>query len=182
MEAIIMTVKTAVGVAVAAACLMSFSAIPGAKSQTAPGYYGSQTHPSNAHPNAPTGSYESATGNYVPRAQGNAYPNPAMGTTGSQASPPGLGTTEAVSNSPQGSLPADRSARRNVIESQRYDRLLENNRGFREARIRKECGPIADQQLRQQCIESFAQYEPAVGAAGYGSSTSSGRYRSNYGR
>jgi hypothetical protein len=83
-----MTVKTAVGVAVAAACLMSFSAIPGAKSQTAPGYYGSQTHPSNAHPNAPTGSYGSTTGNYVPRAQGNAYPNPAMGTTGSQASPP----------------------------------------------------------------------------------------------
>jgi len=74
-----MTVKTAAGVAVAAACLMSFVAIPGAKSQPAPGYYGSQTYPGNA----PTGSYGSTTGNYAPQAQDNASPNPALGTSGS---------------------------------------------------------------------------------------------------
>jgi hypothetical protein len=204
-----MTVKTAAGVAVAAACLMSFVAIPGAKSQPAPGYYGSQTYPGNA----PTGSYGSTTGNYAPQDQDNASPNPALGTSGSamgnnvppnyqgtsspnwsegsngsmtgsydsQPSAADLGNTETVTNGPQGSPPPNWSARRNVVESERYDRLLETNRGFRQARIRKECGPITDQQLHQQCLDSFAQYEPA-GATGYGTSTSSRHYRSNYGR
>jgi hypothetical protein len=89
----------------------------------------------------------------------------------------GMGGTEVVTNGPQGSPPANWSARRNVIESQRYDRLLESNRGFRQARIRKECGPITDPQLHQQCLSSFGQDEPFMG-----SSTSRRPSRSDYGR
>jgi hypothetical protein len=69
------------------------------------------------------------------------------------------------------------TARQNVVQSQRYDRMLETNRGFRNARMRKECGPIADPQLRSDCLASFSQDEPFVGSSttrrSYG--TSSGR-------
>jgi hypothetical protein len=51
---------------------------------------------------------------------------------------------------------------RNLMEAQQYDRLLETNPAFRMARIRKECGPITDPQLRADCIASFDQYEPLV--------------------
>jgi hypothetical protein len=43
---------------------------------------------------------------------------------------------------------------RNLMEAQQYDRLLETNPAFRMARIRKECGPITDPQLRADCIAS----------------------------
>ena len=67
-------------------------------------------------------------------------------------------------------LPADAAtsratAQQNVIQSERYDRLLETNRSFRQARMRRECGPITDPQLRQSCLDSFAQYEPAAAYA-----------------
>ena len=55
------------------------------------------------------------------------------------------------------------TARQNVIQSERYDRLLETNRAFRQARMRKECGPITDPQLHQRCLASFSQEEPMVG-------------------
>ena len=60
---------------------------------------------------------------------------------------------ELVTNGPQASRGdfGDWSARRNVIESAHYDRLLQTNMGFRQARMRKECGPISDPQLRQPC-------------------------------
>jgi hypothetical protein len=136
------------------------------------------------------GSSDSGMGNYGQQPQGSASGNPGMSTyestTGPSAPQPWgaeTGNTDVVTNGPQGSPPADWSARRNVIESERYDRLLETNPGFRQARIRKECGPITDPQLRQQCLDSFAQYEPYAGAAtGYGSSTSTRHYRSSYGR
>src|SRR5260370_4139450 len=51
---------------------------------------------------------------------------------------------------------------RNVMESHRYDRLVETNPAFRAARIRKECGPITDPQLKADCIASFDQFEPLV--------------------
>jgi len=102
------------------------------------------------------------------------------------AASPYTGGTQVVTNGPQadaGDISPNWSARQNVIESQRYDKLLESNRGFREARMRKECGPITDPQLHQQCLDSFAQYEPSGGAAtGYGSSNAPGNYPSNYGR
>ena len=93
---------------------------------------------------------------------------------------PGAPGTEVVTNGPQtnpGDMSPSWSARRNVIESQHYDRLLETNRGFRQARMRKECGPITDPELRQQCLASFHQDEPFMG-----SSTSRRQPRSESGR
>jgi len=55
------------------------------------------------------------------------------------------------------------AARRNVIESREYDRALETNRAFRQSRMRQECGPITDPQLRQSCLDSFRQDEPSQG-------------------
>jgi predicted TIM-barrel enzyme len=78
------------------------------------------------------------------------------------------GGTEVVTNGPQtnsGDMTPSWSARRNVIASQHYDRLLETNRGFRQARMRKECGPITDPELRQQCLASFHQDEPYTGSS-----------------
>ena len=71
---------------------------------------------------------------------------------------------QMVTNGPQASRGdfGDWSARRNVIESARYDRLLQTSWGFRHARMRKECGRINDPQLHQQCIASFDQFEPAM--------------------
>jgi hypothetical protein len=69
------------------------------------------------------------------------------------------------------------TAHRNVIESQHYDRTLETNRAFRQARMRKECGPISDPELHQSCLASFHQDEPYMG-----SSTSSRGHRSYSGR
>jgi len=67
--------------------------------------------------------------------------------------------------------------RQNVVKSQRYDRMLETNRGFRNARMRKECGPITDPQLRADCLASFSRDEPFVG-----SSTTRRSYGSGSGR
>jgi hypothetical protein len=70
-----------------------------------------------------------------------------------------LGDRELVTNGPQanpGDMQGNRSAQRNVVESQQYEHLLQSNSGFRQARIRKECGPITDPQLHQQCMDSFS--------------------------
>jgi hypothetical protein len=74
---------------------------------------------------------------------------------------------ELVTNGPQASRGdfGDWSARRNVIESRHYDRLLQVSPGFRHARMRRECGPISDPQLRSSCLASFDQYEPMVGSS-----------------
>jgi len=74
---------------------------------------------------------------------------------------------ELVTNGPQASRGdfGDWSARRNVIESRHYDRLLQTSAGFRHARMRRECGPITDPQLRSDCLASFNQYEPYVGSS-----------------
>jgi hypothetical protein len=69
------------------------------------------------------------------------------------------------------------SPRQNVIESKQYERLLETNPAFRQARMRKECGPITDPELRQSCLASFNQSEPSVG-----SSTAPRHHRSSAGR
>ena len=178
-----MTVKTAAGVAFAAACLMSWAPIPGAHaqgthSQTAPNPYSPPTYQGNVYRNSTTGSYGATTGNYAPQSyQDGSAPTGSAGTDGSTAPPPsaaGMGDTEVVTNGPQGSPPPDWSARRNVIESEHYDRLLESNRGFRQARMRRECGPITDPQLHQQCLDSFAQYGPSgASTPAFGSSTPS---------
>ena len=75
-------------------------------------------------------------------------------------------SNELVTNGPQASRGdfGDWNARRNVIESRHYDRLLQISPGFRHARMRRECGPISDPQLRSSCLASFNQYEPMVGS------------------
>ena len=56
------------------------------------------------------------------------------------------------------------SAQQNNIRSAHYDQLLETNPGFRAYRMRKECGPIRfEENLRQDCMGSFDQYEPVAG-------------------
>ena len=80
----------------------------------------------------------------------------------------GSSGTEVVTNGPQtnpGDASSSWSAQRNMTQSQQYDRLLETNHGFRQARMRKECGPISDPQLRQSCFASFNQDEPYAGSS-----------------
>jgi hypothetical protein len=82
--------------------------------------------------------------------------------------------TELVTNGPQtdpGDVSPSWSARQNVVDSQRYDRLLQTSRGFREARMREECGPITDPQLNADCLASFEQdesYGSPYRPSGYG--------------
>ena len=73
--------------------------------------------------------------------------------------------TQVLTNGPRFNA-GDRAglAARNNAESAQYDRLLEISPAFRAGRIRKECGPITDIQLRQNCFASFNEYTPSVGA------------------
>ena len=51
----------------------------------------------------------------------------------------------------------------NNLRSARYDRLLQISPRFRAFRMRKECNPIDFvQNLRQDCFQSFDQYEPVA--------------------
>ena len=67
-----------------------------------------------------------------------------------------------LTNGPQASTGdfGDWSAPRNNTESAHYERLLQTSPGFRHARMRKECGPITDAQLRAQCMASFGEFAP----------------------
>ena len=70
--------------------------------------------------------------------------------------------TELVTNGPQTDtrdVSPSWSARQNVTDSQRYDRLVPQSPAgsFREARMRTECGPITDPQLHASCLASFSQ-------------------------
>ena len=52
------------------------------------------------------------------------------------------------------------SPAQNVRKSQQYDYLVATNGSFRAYRMRKECGPIRDPELRASCLGSFGAYEP----------------------
>jgi len=54
-----------------------------------------------------------------------------------------------------GDSSASWSARRNVVDSDRYERLIHTSPAFRAARIRQECGSINEPDLHQQCVASF---------------------------
>jgi hypothetical protein len=136
---------------------------------SAPGAYGSAPGAYGAAPGAygpAPGAYGSAPGAYgpAPGAYGpppGAY-GPAQGTYAPQSQyvPPSAGT-QLITNGPQtnsGDVSPSWSAQRNVVESQQYDRLLSGSPAFRQARMRKECGPITDRQLHQQCLDSFTRY------------------------
>jgi hypothetical protein len=85
---------------------------------------------------------------------------------GTYGSPSGYSEPQSVApQTNQSGVTQSASARRNVVQSQHYDRTLEKNRGFRQARMRKECGPITDPELRQSCLASFNQDEPQMGSS-----------------
>ena len=138
-----MIMKTATGLALAAACLATIAATP-ADAQTAGTYGGPQTY------------------------QGSTSPNWSADTSGSSMAPSSADAGLTVAAAPPPRVdPGDVNwdPRRNVMESQRYDRLVETTPAFRSARIRKECGPITDPQLHADCIASFDQYEPPAVSA-----------------
>jgi hypothetical protein len=84
---------------------------------------------------------------------------------------------QVVTNGPQtdpGDVSPSWSVRQNVIDSERYDRLLQTSPAFRHARTQKECGPIIDPQLHADCLASFNE--------NVGSSTGPGTYPSGSGR
>jgi hypothetical protein len=185
-----MIIKRTACLAFTAAWLTGIATLPAAHAQTA---YG--TAPAAAQPTDDPGGNSVGLPGPNPGGPGlTPYSGggPAAGTYGATqpysaypAAPSAAGAsdTDVVTNGPQGSPAPDWSARRNVIQSEHYDRLLESNRGFRQARMRRECGPITDPQLHQQCLDSFAQYEPpGASTTASGSSTSPRHYRSNYGR
>ncbi len=149
-----MIIKSAAGTALAAVCLTAIATFSGAHAQMgpAPGSYWAAPGPPYGYvpgPYAPPpgayGPYGPPPGTYVPR---------------SQYVPPSAGT-RLITNGPQvnpGDVSPSWSPQRNVAESEQYDRLLKGNPAFRQARMRKECGPITDRQLHQQCLDSFARY------------------------
>jgi len=97
----------------------------------------------------PPGAYGPPQGPYAPQTQYVAPPS--AGAAGAQL----------ITNGPQtnpGDVSPSWSAQRNVVESEEYERLLKGNPAFRQARMRKECGPITDPQLHRQCLDSFARY------------------------
>jgi len=172
----------------AAACLTAIAAIP-AHAQPAstygspPGYtapQGSAAYGATPGYTAPQGSatYGSPPGYASP--QGSATYGATPGYTAPQGSATYGATPGQQPYTPQasqGDVPQSASARRNVIESRQYDRELETNRAFRQARMRKECGPISDPELRQSCLASFNQDEPSVGSSGSSRARRSGSGR-----
>jgi hypothetical protein len=183
-----MLLKTVTSLAFATACLATVGTLPAAHAQTA---YGPAGDPGGNSVGLP-GPNPGGPG-LTPYTGGGGYPGypTAPGTYGATqpypSYPPapsaGTGDTDVVTNGPQGSPPPNWSARQNVQQSDHYTWLLQHNRAFREARERRECGPITDAQLHQQCLVSFAEYSPWAGSApAYGSSSSNRNYSSRSGR
>ena len=109
----------------------------------------------------------------IPAVQAQMAPPPEQMT---QPPPP-----EVITNGPQSSgveQSGGWSARQNVIQSERYQRLVDTNRAFRHARMAKECGPVTDPQLHEQCVASFSQNEATMS----GSSTAPTDYGNSSGR
>ena len=136
-----MMLKRMASFSFAAACLTAIATMP--------------AHAQTAGPYAPAPGYNTPQGAAT------------SGSAPSYNTPQGAATYGSAPsyNSPQSSVPQanqsgvaqSASARRNVTESKQYDRAVETNRGFRQARMRKECGPITDPELRQSCLASFNQ-------------------------
>ena len=145
----VMMLKRTASFALTTACLTAIATMS-AHAQTA-GPYG--TAPGYTAPQGSTG-YGTAPGYTAP--QGSA----AYGSAPSYNSP-----QSSVPQANQSGVGQSASARRNVIESKQYDRAVETNRGFRQARMRKECGPITDPELRQSCLASFNREEAQTGSS-----------------
>src|SRR5438270_2357780 len=125
-----MIIKRAACLAFTAACLTAIATLPAAHAQSA---YG--TAPAAMQPTGDPGGNSMGTPGPNPGGPGlTPYSGgaPTAGTYGATQPYPtypaapssaGTGNTDVVSNGPQGSTPQDWSARRNVIASERYDRL-----------------------------------------------------------
>jgi len=142
-----MIIKSATRLALAAGCLAVITTLSAAHAQMGywppPGPYGYGLPPGAYGP--PPSAYGPAPGTYAPQ---------------SRHIPPSTGI-QVITNGPQtnsGDVSPSWSPQRNVVESDQYDRLLKGNPAFRQARMRKECGPITDPQLHRQCLDSFARY------------------------
>jgi hypothetical protein len=139
-----MTNKRLSGLMAASACVALISAMPMARAQMAPTPLAPMDQPPATAAPAPL----------TPPDQTPAQLGPAPMNPQTASMPP----VEVITNNPQVS-PGDNSAnwspQRNVVESNQYERLLRTNPAFRQARIRKECGPITEPSLYQQCIASF---------------------------
>jgi hypothetical protein len=157
-----MIIESATRLAVAAGCLTAIATLPMAHAQmggtapgsywTPPGAYGYGPPPGAYGYGPPPGAYGYGPppGAYAPQSQ-YVPPPPSAASAG----------TRLITNGPQtnpGDVSPSWSAQRNVAESEHYDRLLKGNPAFRQARMRKECGPITDPQLHRQCLDSFARY------------------------
>jgi hypothetical protein len=68
---------------------------------------------------------------------------------------PAPGVAGPPPSAPSGPRPREESAQQNVRESEQYEKLLCSNPAFLKTRVQKECGPITDPQLHQQCLDSF---------------------------
>jgi hypothetical protein len=192
-----MTIRRAAFLAFTAACLTGIATLPAAHAQMAyetpptgdPG--GNSVGLPGPNPGGPgltpySGGAPGATQFYpgYPTAPGygatQPYPSYPTAPSTAGASNTETATNDFVTSSPQ---PPGWSPEKNVLQSEHYTRLLEHNRPFRQARERRECGPITDPQLHQQCLASFAEYSPWAGSApAYGSSSSSRSYNSRSGR
>ena len=75
----------------------------------------------------------------------------ALAATSVQAAP--------VPTNPQHHPKRHETPAQNVRKSQQYDHLVASNSSFRTYRMRKECGPIRDAELRTS-VGSFNEYEP----------------------
>ena len=149
-----MITKSAACLAFAAVCLTAIAPLSAAHAQMGywpppspygppPGAYGYGPPPSPYGP--PPGAYGPAAGTYAPQ---------------SRYVPPPAGP-QVITNGPQtspGDVSPSWSPQRNVAESAQYERLLKESPAFRQARMRRECGPITDPQLHRQCLDSFARY------------------------
>jgi hypothetical protein len=120
-------------------------------------------HAQTAGPYGPTPGYNTPQG---PAAYGTSPGYTAPQCSAAYGSAPSYNSRQSsVPQANQSGVGQSASARRNVIESKQYDRAVETNRGFRQARMRKECGPITDPELRQSCLASFNQEEAQMGSS-----------------
>jgi len=143
-----MITKSAARLAFAAVCLTAIATLSAAHAQMGywppPGPYGRYGPPPSPY-GPPPGADGPAPGTYAPQ---------------SRYVPPPAGP-QVITNGPQtspGDVSPSWSPRRNVAESAQYERLLKESPAFRQARMRKECGPITDPQIHRQCLDSFARY------------------------
>ena len=175
-----MIIESATRLAFAASCLAAILTLPAAHAQmggTIPGGYGQPGAYGYGPPPNPYGygpppgayGYGSAQGTYPPPGAYSPSPSAYGAPSGPYpqtqyvAPPPSAGNAgkQLITNGPQtnpGDVSPSWSAQRNVVESEQYERQLKGNQAFRQARMRKECGPITDPQLHRQCLNSFARY------------------------